>query len=143
MITNEYQYNLSKAQAGRFEQALVALSEEITERDDLPALLREAERSALASQLDSLRLEIAQYESLRSGEQRSFKANSFEELPETLIKARIAAGLTQKQLAERLGLKEQQIQRYEASGYASASMRRVTEVIRALGVQVREEVALR
>jgi ribosome-binding protein aMBF1 (putative translation factor) len=31
------------------------------------------------------------------------------ELPEALIRARIAVGLTQKRLAERLGLKEQQV----------------------------------
>ena len=43
-------------------------------------------------------------------------------------------GFSQKDLAQRLGLKEQQIQRYEATGYASASLARIQEIIEALGV---------
>jgi len=41
---------------------------------------------------------------------------SLAELPEALIRARIAVGLTQKGLAGRLGLKEQQVQRYRRRG---------------------------
>src|SRR5206468_3589307 len=99
-------------------------------------------RNALQSQLDSLKAEIAEYEALRSGKRKSFEAESFQDLPRLLIQARIARGLTQKQLAQRLGIKEQQIQRYEATGYASASLKRINQVIQALGVRVREEVAL-
>ena len=54
------------------------------------------------------------------------------ELPANLIKARIARGLSQKDLADRIGLKEQQIQRYEATDYASASLARIKEVVSAL-----------
>ena len=42
-------------------------------------------------------------------------------------------GLSQKELADRIGLKEQQIQRYEATEYASASLTRIQEIIGALG----------
>ena len=38
------------------------------------------------------------------------------------------------QAAERLGLQEQQIQRYEATDYASASLTRIKEVVSALGI---------
>ena len=55
---------------------------------------------------------------------------------------RIAARLSQKELAERLGLKEQQIQKYEATGYSGASLGRMTEVVNALGLRVRKEVFL-
>lgn len=61
---------------------------------------------------------------------------SLSELPATLIKARIAAKLSQKALAERLGLKEQQIQRYEATEYASANLARVIEVSEMLGLKL-------
>jgi Helix-turn-helix len=46
---------------------------------------------------------------------------SLNDLPTTLIKARISAGMTQKELAEKIGIREQQIQRYEANHYNSAS----------------------
>ena len=43
-------------------------------------------------------------------------------------------------LAKQLVLKDQQIQRYEATEYTSASWSRVSEVIRALGLTVYEEI---
>jgi len=59
-----------------------------------------------------------------------------------LLRARIAKGLAQKQLAERIGLKEQQVQRYEASEYTTASWDRIKRIIRALGVRAKEQVLL-
>ena len=41
-----------------------------------------------------------------------------------------------------MGLKEQQIQRYEATEYASADLARVNEVAKALGMRVREDIFL-
>jgi hypothetical protein len=44
--------------------------------------------------------------------------------------------LTRKQVAQRLGLKEQQIQRHEAADYAAAKVERIEQVVRALGWKV-------
>jgi ribosome-binding protein aMBF1 (putative translation factor) len=142
MITNERQYILAKTQAEKFEQTIDHLEAHPEENAPLSPLLAQAERAALTSQLETLRREIHDYEQLRAGERRTFQVNTFEELPEVLIQARVARGLTQKDLAERLGLKEQQIQRYEATHYASASLTRVRQVIEALHLSVREEVSL-
>src|SRR5256885_9638319 len=119
MITNERQWKITRAQLQRFEQALGELDRTPS---TLPPLLRKAERAALESQRDSLRAEIAEYEALRAGRERVFGGSSFTDFPGLLIKARIARGMTQKDLAGRLGLKEQQIQKYEATGYSSASL---------------------
>jgi transcriptional regulator with XRE-family HTH domain len=67
---------------------------------------------------------------------------SLEELPQALIQARIARGLSQKELADRLGLKEQQVQRYEATNYASAKLAMLEQVMRALGLRVQIEGVL-
>jgi len=79
--------------------------------------------------------EIKEYDSLKSGRFQSDQLKTVEQLPDLLIKARIARGMTQKELAERLGLKEQQIQRYEATDYASARLARIREVVEALVVR--------
>jgi transcriptional regulator with XRE-family HTH domain len=42
--------------------------------------------------------------------------------------------MTQKELAAKIGVQEQQIQRYEADRYASASLTRLTEIARALEI---------
>ncbi|MFQ5652267.1 MAG: helix-turn-helix transcriptional regulator [bacterium] len=60
-----------------------------------------------------------------------------------LIQARIARGLTQKELAQKLGLKEQQIQRYEANDYAKASLARLNQIIDVLKVKIGSKVDLR
>ena len=65
-----------------------------------------------------------------------------DDLPVGLIRARIALRLTQKQLAERVGLKEQQIQRYEETDYVSASFSRLQEIIKALGLDIEEKIFL-
>src|SRR5262249_45092412 len=92
--------------------------------------------------LDELDEQIAEYERLKAGQIPVIRIESFDELPEGLIKARIAAGLSQKDLADRLHLKEQQIQRYEADRYASASLQRLQEVARAIGVEIRKEIIM-
>src|SRR5205085_1818873 len=140
MIKNERQYAITKAQAEKFERALAELRRRPA--GNVHPVLRRAEIEAVRSQLADLRSELHQYEQLRSRRRRVLRVQSFDELPRLLIQARIAAGLSQKQLAERLGLKEQQIQRYEATEYASANMERVRAVIRALGITVREEISL-
>jgi HTH-type transcriptional regulator / antitoxin HipB len=57
-----------------------------------------------------------------------------------LIKARIASGLTQKDLAEKIGVQEQQIQRYEANHYGSASFDRLRTIANALKVEITQAV---
>jgi HTH-type transcriptional regulator / antitoxin HigA len=53
----------------------------------------------------------------------------------SLIVARIARSLTQKELARKLGLKEQQIQRYEADRYNSISLANFKRIAGLLGVE--------
>ena len=79
---------------------------------------------------------------MQSGNIRVFEAKTLGGLAETLVKARIARGWARRQLAEQLGTVEQQIQRYESSGSASASLARLGEVAVALAVSVTETVTL-
>ena len=142
MIKNERQYRITKAQVAKFERALAPGGAGPRGSPPLHPLLQKAQEDALRSQLADLRAELDEYEALLARQPAVLELASFEDLPRALIQARIAAGISQKALAERLGLKEQQIQRYEATDYASASLTRVTEVVRALGLTVREEIIL-
>lgn len=75
-------------------------------------------------------------DAVRTGSVASFDAPSLEQLAAVLVKARIARGWTQRQLAEALGMAEQQIQRYEANDYRSTSLARLCDIANALGVTV-------
>ncbi len=57
-----------------------------------------------------------------------------------MIEARIAARLTQRELAERLGVPEQQVQRWEANSYVGVAIERLQEIADALQLQVHETV---
>ena len=139
MIKNERQYRITNAQAEKFAAAI--REKELAPPDKhVHAKLRDAELNALRSQLADLREELEEYEALRSGRRRVVELRSFDDLPRALIEARIASGMSQEELANRLGLKPQQIQRYEATDYMGASLARITEVVRALSIQVREDV---
>jgi len=142
MIKNERQYRITKAQAAKFRRALAEMRSGPRRRAALDARLARAEQEALARQFDDLVREIKDYERLKGGRTRKIRIASLEELPAGLIRARIAAQLSPKALAARVGLKEQQIQRYEAEDYASAHLGRLAEIARALGVTVREEIEL-
>lgn len=142
MIKNERQYRITKAQADRFKEALRQFTEVEDGGQGIHPKLRKAQEDAMRSQLADLEAELEAYEALRSGQRKVPPLDSFDDLPRALIEARIAAGLTQKELAERLGLKEQQIQRYEATEYASASFARIRQVVQALGTQAKKRAVL-
>ena len=148
MIKNERQYRITRAQAGRLRKVLSAANNpELGESEEaakaaalgvvretrahygtVHPLIAKAQEDAINSQLADLEGELIEYETLKSG---GFDWDSFRtlaDIPKMLIQARIAKGLSQRELAERLGLKEQQIQRYEATEYASASLTRIREV---------------
>ena len=95
----------------------------------------------LLSQADTLRDEIKRYEDLRAGRIGQRELGSLRDLPSALIEARIAAGLTQKALGERLGVKERQVQRWEANLYSGVGVERLQEVADALGMGISETVS--
>lgn len=139
MIKNERQYRIAKAQAGKFSHAI---DEAETSGGSLDSTLLKAEIDGMRSQLQDLNFELREYENLRAGKYDALQVDAFDELPDALIKARIASGLSQKDLAEKLNIKEQQLQRYEATSYESASFERLKEVVNALGLRIRKDVFL-
>lgn len=137
MITNQRQYLHTQAQAERFRQALVA-----PDAAGLHPRAARAIRAGVQSQLDDLLAELAEYDALRNGQVVTLEADSIVGIGAALIKARIARQLTQKELAERLQLAEQQIQRYEATRYQGVAAERLQQVADALRLRVHEVFTL-
>jgi HTH-type transcriptional regulator/antitoxin HigA len=94
-------------------------------------------KNGLQITIDSLKKEIEEYDALKQ-EQTPIKIASIQELPLALIKARIAMGMTQKELAEKMGVKEQQVQRDEANQYSSAGFQRIAAVAASLNINIQE-----
>jgi HTH-type transcriptional regulator/antitoxin HigA len=139
VITNQRQYRISKSWLARFERdraanAAAAPSAEVDPR------IRMAMRDALASEGDVLRSQLERYEQLRDGTITGRELDSIRELPVALIEGRVAARLTQRVLGERLGVAEQQVQRWEATAYAGVGVERLQDVADALGIRIHERV---
>ncbi len=136
MIKNERQYKITRSQLERLSHALLQVQSQECASEGSHPLLRKVQEDALGSQIAVLQDEMHEYEALQRGEFQFAQLASIAALPRMLIKARIARGLSQRALADRMGLKAQQIQRYEASEYESASFTRIRSVAAALGVSV-------
>jgi DNA-binding transcriptional regulator YiaG len=139
VITNERQYRITNAEVKRFEEALAERTASGPSPDVHPRI-HQAQLDAMASEIDELRAQLERYDDLRSGRVAQRTLNSMRELPIALIEARIAARLTQRELAERLSVPEQQVQRWEASSYAGVALERLQEIADALQLQVLETV---
>jgi transcriptional regulator with XRE-family HTH domain len=141
MIANERQLQITRAKIDRLEAALAADAGDL-EGSGLDPSLQAVQRDAMAEDLARMRREVQDYEQLRSGAIGEFDLGSLADLPEVLIRARIAAGLTQKDLAGRVGIKEQQVQRYEATLYEGASFSRLVEIADSIGLKSNGKMAL-
>lgn len=140
MITNDVQHRNTKSWLARFESDAADLEQQypVAGRTRLQQLQIDSARS----QADDLRQELVDYERLRSGEERTFVAPSLRGIAELLIKARVARGWSQRRLADELGIAEQQVQRYEVTGYSAASLARLADIADALGITITETATL-
>ena len=106
MIENEKQYKVTRAHLREFEATLderraMPVPEEVDEG------MWRLEQEALESQIEEFRAELEVFERLKSGEVQAAALTSLDDLATLFIQARIAQGLTQRELAERLNVKEQ------------------------------------
>jgi ribosome-binding protein aMBF1 (putative translation factor) len=141
VIKNEKQYRITKSQVRRFQDALAELAGQERPSNITPRLW-EAQRQAAQSQMKELREKVEAYERLHVGQSKEVVLEAVEDLPKALIRARIAAGMTQACLARRLGVRPQQVQRDEATEYESASFARILKVVQALGLRMPKAVRL-
>lgn len=138
MITNERQYKITNRQLAKLKAAIEEFDLKNVAKRVGSDVLANAELQALESEAKILEEQLHEYKALQSGAVATLEASSLAELPKMLIRARIAQRLSQKELADLVGLKEQQIQRYESDEYASASLRRLKEIAEALKLTINE-----
>src|SRR5260370_16660665 len=116
MIRNERQYKITKSQAENFRSALDRQDRErVADSIRVEYLRWKIQHDAIQSQLKDLEDDLREYEALQDSDSTAIEINSFEDLPRALIQGRIAAGLTQKQLPEKIAAQQQHIQRTQST----------------------------
>lgn len=135
MIFSERQLAVAESELKKLKDAR---AEKTTQTDTANAWISEIEADALDSQIADIEVEIQEYQMIRDRQISFSERYSLSDLPRILIQARIAQGLSQSDLASRLNMKPQQIQRYEASDYMGASLSRLIEIADELDVRMTE-----
>lgn len=136
MIQNEHQYKVTQGAIKKLQQAVATMLEN-TEKVAPPPDQASGIQASFQQQIDHLQAQLQEYDDLKAGK-RTITIKSIEDLPKVLIQKRISLGMTQRELAEKLGIKEQMLQRYESTGYESIGFQRLTEIWNTLNASIPE-----
>ncbi len=136
LITNERQEREIGALIDQIGEALS--SEQVLQQlvDGLPPEVLDGVRNSLKAERQELIESLEAYRAAQDGDVTGLKARSGNDIGALLVAARVAKGWKQKELARRLFLPEQQVQRYEAERYRSISLSGLQRVARKLGIQL-------
>ena len=142
MIKDELQYEVSKEWVEKFNKTLAAMErDEEAKRKDF--LKWDAGRGSIQRHLDQLHEEIAEYERLMAWDKSKpieIVVENFNKLSEALIKARMAAKMSEEELAEILDIDPERIKEYEKKKYQNASLMEILEISLALGLEFKTAV---
>ena len=130
-----------------YQQARTRLLDEKKRLTEHEARMKEAglDGAKLKRAMDPLRSftlqleeEVEAYERMQRG---SFDPiTNLASLGQLLVAARIYCGLSQRELAKRLGVHESQVSRDERNEYRSITVERASKILEVLGVELRSEM---
>jgi hypothetical protein len=131
MIETDQRYKATMRRMAEFEEALAHIEDRAAERDPL---FHRVLRKNIEEELQTMYEQLAEYEARQHGGSLMSVLTAGAELPLVLIRARIAAGLRQADLAAGLGLGEDEIRQHEATRFAGVAPERLRAIAAALGV---------
>jgi HTH-type transcriptional regulator/antitoxin HigA len=140
-ITNERQEREVSALVDQITHALS--SEQVLKSivEGLPFEVIDGVRRSLTSERQELIDSLRAYQNAQRGDTDELEARAGNDIGALLITARVSKGWKQKELARRLFLPEQQVQRYEAERYRSISLAGLVRVARTLGVRLTADIS--
>jgi len=137
MIRSEHEYREAARRISDESQRLKQQEQKLVEM----GLAREEIKRVMDPMMSfhqQLKEEVESYERLRRGEFEELR--NFEAVGQLLVALRIAQGISQRELAERLGVHESQVSRDERNEYHGVTVERAQRVLDALQVEIRTTV---
>jgi HTH-type transcriptional regulator / antitoxin HipB len=132
MIKNQKQASITKSKLAELRNAKIEFE---SKKTNFSSIENELSENALDSLIEDLENQIKTYESLVQGNFHCLKPKNIKDIPNILIAARLAQKMSQKDLAEILGIKEQQVQRYESLDFEGTSWERIVDFSTGLNLQ--------
>lgn len=102
----------------------------------LPFIMVEGVRRTLLAEREELRLHLLAVMEAKDGKPENLVKLSESDIGEKLIAARVIRGLSQKDLARKIGKKPQEIQRWESEGYSKITLSNFRKISELLGVEI-------
>jgi HTH-type transcriptional regulator/antitoxin HigA len=128
MIKSDAQRERTAVQIQGFRQALSKVDRETGKR----AI---AVRGSYEGMIRQLEDELREYDELKSGDLTLPNVERLDQIAPFVAKMRIAKGVSQTELARRLGVSKQVISRYEETEYQTVAIARLQEILDAIGIK--------
>src|ERR1017187_6715131 len=129
MIKSDAQRDRTVAQIEGFQQALAKASQEKPDKRSA------AVRRSYEGMIRHLEYELLDCDQLKSGVLTLPLVDRLDLISLFVAKMRIAKGVSQTELARRLGVSKQVISRYEESDYQTVAIARLQEILDAIGIK--------
>ncbi len=129
MIKSDAQRERTLVQIEGFRKALVQAEKQMSGKRAA------AVRASYGSMIRQLDEEVREYDQLKAGEFTLPPVNRLDQIAPSVVKMRIAKGVSQTELGRRLGVSKQVISRYEESDYQTVAVARLQEILDAIGVK--------
>ena len=129
MIKSDAQRERTVAQIEGFRRALDTVDKENSGKRSA------AVRGSYEGMVRQLEDELREYDHLKSGELALPHVERLDQIAPFIARIRIAKGVSQTELARRLGVSKQVISRYEESDYQTVAIGRLQEILDAIGIK--------
>lgn len=129
MIKSDTQRERTVAQIEGFRQALEKVDREMTGKRAA------AVRGSYEGMVRQLEGELQEYDELKSGKLTLPNVERLDQIAPFIAKIRIAKGVSQTELAHRLGISKQVVSRYEETEYQTVAIARLQKILDAIGIK--------
>ncbi len=129
MIKTDAQRERTLVQIEGFRKALAQAEKELSGKR--AAVIRDSYESMIRQLED----EVRDYDQLKSGEVGLPVVDRLDQIAPFITRVRIAKGVSQSELARRLGVSKQVVSRYEESDYQTVAVARLQEILDAIGIK--------
>jgi transcriptional regulator with XRE-family HTH domain len=139
MIRSEAEYRDAIARAQQTAERLVQYRDELRAKGLGPDEIERVVGSMVSLQ-DDLHEEIKRYQQFKEGDLSPIRG--LREIGQLLIAARLARGLSQRELSEKLKIHESQVSRDERNEYQGISLERAAQILEVLSIDLEIEATL-
>jgi ribosome-binding protein aMBF1 (putative translation factor) len=133
MIKTEKQYQVLQKKFADLKEQIKAIRKD-TKQDPFR---KEDILLALQMKKNEVGQQLLIYETSQKRNEEIVKDQPLADLPAILTEYKIKNGLTQKEFAEKLGLKVQRLQRYEADNFKSVTLNNLLRFLDLTGIEIR------